>query len=295
MNEQKNRSSQKIVLGALIISILALIAISYYNYSESEEKIAFLKSEKAMLIEDLTNIRTDFDDLSKNNEANLKGLQVNKERIQGLIDSIETLDVDYNTLRRYRNEMAGLRKENQRLRRVVDSVTQENLSLYREIDSTNLKIVELTAVSDTLFMNNQKLLDENEKLKGDALTLADLNGSTYKVRANGKVSSTNRANRTERMRACFTVVPLRITEETQKEFYIQFLNPDNKLLGDVQKATIGEAEIEYSKKTLVYVDNKPLSVCDYIVTNKDLLKSGKYTINIYDDTKLITTSTFELK
>ena len=295
MNEQKNRSGQKIVLGALIISILALIAISYYNYSESEEKIAFLKSEKAMLIEDLTNIRTDFDDLSKNNEANLKGLQANKERIQGLIDSIKTLDVDYNTLRRYRNEMAGLRKENQRLRRVVDSVTQENLSLYREIDSTNLKIVELTAVSDTLFMNNQKLLEENEKLKGDALTLADLNGSTYKVRANGKVSSTNRANRTERMRACFTVVPLRITEETQKEFYIQFLGPDNKLLGDVQKATIGETEIEYSKKTPVYVDNKPLSVCDYIITNKDLLKSGKYTINIYDDIKLITTSTFELK
>lgn len=295
MNEQKNRSGQKIVLGALIISILALIAISYYNYSESEEKIAFLKSEKAMLIEDLTNIRTDFDDLSKNNEANLKGLQASKARIQGLIDSIKTLDVDYNTLRRYRNEMAGLRKENQRLRRVVDSVTQENLSLYREIDSTNLKIVELTAVSDTLFMNNQKLLEENEKLKGDALTLADLNGSTYKVRANGKVSSTNRANRTERMRACFTVVPLRITEETQKEFYIQFLGPDNKLLGDVQKATIGESEIEYSKKTLVYVDNKPLSVCDYIITNKDLLKSGKYTINIYDDIKLITTSTFELK
>jgi len=295
MNEQKNRSGQKIVLGALIISILALIAISYYNYSESEEKIAFLKSEKAMLIEDLTNIRTDFDDLSKNNETNLKGLQASKTRIQGLIDSIKTLDVDYNTLRRYRSEMAVLRKENQKLRRVVDSVTQESLSLYREIDSTNLKIVELTAVSDTLYLNNQKLLEENAKLKGDALTLADLNGSTYKVRANGKVSSTNRANRTERMRACFTVVPLRITEETQKEFYIQFLNPDNKMLGDVEKATIGESEIEYSKKTLVYVDNKPLSVCDYIITNKDLLKAGKYTINIYDDTKLITTSTFELK
>ncbi|UOB19125.1 hypothetical protein [Abyssalbus ytuae] len=295
MNGQKNKSGQKIVLGALILSILALIAISYYNYSESEEKIAFLKSEKAMLIEDLTNIRADFDELSKNNEANIKEIEVNKEKINGLIDSIQTLDVDYNTLRRYRREMAAIRKENQQLRKVVDSITQENLSLYREIDSTNLKIVELTALSDTLLLNNKKLLEENEKLKGDALTLADLNGSTYKVRSNGKVSSTNRANRTERIRACFTVVPLRINRETQKDFFIQFLDPDNKMLGDVEKVKVGDSQIEYSKRTVVFVDNKPLSVCDYIVTNKDLLKPGKYTINVYDDVKLITTTTFELK
>ncbi len=295
MDGQQNRSGQKIVLGALIVSILALIAISYYNYSESEEKIAFLKSEKAMLIEDLTNIRTDFDDLGKNNEANLKEIESNKVRIQSLIDSINSLEVDYNTLRRYRREMSVIRKENQELRRVVDSITQENLTLYREIDSTNLKIVELTAVSDTLLINNAKLIEENEKLKGDALTLTDLNGSSYKVRANGKVSSTNRANRTERIRACFTVVPLRITEETQKEFYIQFLDPKNNLIGEKGKVTIGEAEIEYSKKTLVFIDNKPLSVCDYIITNKNLLEVGKYTINVYDDVKLITTSTFELK
>lgn len=295
MDEQKNGSGQKFVLGALILSILALIAISYYNYSESEEKIAFLKSEKAMLIEDLTNIRTDFDDLSKNNEANLTEIETNKVRIQTLIDSVSALDVDYNALRKYRRQMSILRKENQQLRRTVDSITQENLTLYREIDSTNLKIVELTAVSDTLLLNNTKLLEENEKLKGDALTLTDLNGSSYKVRANGKVSSTNRANRTERIRACFTVVPLRITEETQKEFYIQFLDSNNNLLGEKNTATVGDGEIEYSKKTLVFVDNKPLSVCDYIITNKDALKVGKYTINVYDDVKLITTSTFELK
>ena len=295
MDEQKNRSGQKVVLGALIISILALIAISYYNYSESEEKIAFLKSEKAMLIEDLTNIRTDFDDLSKNNEANLKEIETNKVRIQSLIDSVNALDVDYNALRKFRKEMTILRKENQQLRRAVDSITQENLTLYREIDSTNLKIVELTAVSDTLLVNNAKLLEENEKLKGDALTLTELNGSSYKVRANGKVSSTNRANRTERIRACFTVVPLRITEEVQKEFYIQFLDPKNNLLGDKGTAKVGDGQIEYSKKTLVFVDNKPLSVCDYIIVNKDLLGVGKYTINVYDDIKLITTTTFELK
>ena len=295
MNEQKNRPGQKLILGALILSILGLIAISYYNYSESEEKIAFLRSEKKMLIEDLKNIRTDFDDLSKNNEANLTEIESNKKRIQSLIDSIDVLEVDYNTLRQYRVQMSGLRKENQQLRRIVDSVTQENLTLYREIDSTNLKIVELTAASDTLQINNQKLLEENEKLKGEALTLTDLNGSSYKVRANGKVSSTNRAKMTERIRACFTVVPLRINEETQREFYIQFLDPKNKILGDKQTTKVGDAEIEYSKKTLVYVDNKPLSVCDYIITNKDLLPSGKYTINVYDDVKLVTTSTFELK
>lgn len=306
MSRQKKQLGQKIILGALFACIFSLTLFSYFNYMESEEKVTFLENEKVMIVEDLQLIQSDFDSLATDNELYKAEIDKTRTRIDGLLDSIRTMKMDYNMLHRFRKELIGLRKENKNLHRITDSINQINVLLSREIDSTKLKVVALTRYSRQLEKANEKLTSVTDSLETENVNLArkitgekvmrvsGLEGTAFKIKTNGKVILTNRVSRTDRLRACFNISPNTLLEAGERIFYLQFIDPENNILGDGNVTSIKGRPLLYSKKVVVDYNNNPLSICDYIIPG-EIKEKGDYRVNIYYEDELMATSTFQLK
>lgn len=306
MSATKKQLGQKIILGILLLCIGALTLFSYFNFVESEEKVSFLENAKGMIVEDLQHIQTDLNKLAQENEAHIQEIEHSRKRIALLIDSISMLEVDYQILGRYRRELAEIRKENKYLHKLSDSVQQQNILLTKEVDSTKLRYIELERYSNALKSANENLTQFNDSLmhenialakkidKEQSLLVSTLSGMAYKVRSNGKVIETDRVNRAERLRVCFNIAPGTLIKPGEREFYIQFIDPNNRILGQVQNLKFGEKTLTFSKKIVIDYNNKPLGICDYIIV-KDLETSGDYRINIFYNENLLASSTFKLK
>ncbi|EKF54834.1 hypothetical protein I215_10365 [Galbibacter marinus] len=306
MSATKRQLGQKIILGILLLCIGALTLFSYFNFVESEEKVSFLENAKGMIVEDLQHIQMDLNKLAEENEAHIQEIEYSRKRIALLIDSISMLEVDYQILGRYRRELAEIRQENKYLHKLSDSVQQQNILLTKEVDSTKLRYIELERYSNALKSANENLTQFNDSLihenialtkkidKEQSLLVSTLSGMAYKVRSNGKVIETDRVNRAERLRVCFNIAPGTLIKPGEREFYIQFIDPNNKILGQVQSLKFGEKTLIFSKKIVIDYNNKPLGICDYIIV-KDLESSGDYRINIFYNENLLASSTFKLK
>lgn len=305
MSATKKQLGQKIILGILLLCIAALTLFSYFNFVESKEKVSFLENAKGMIVEDLQHIQTDLNKLAQENEAHIKEIEYSRKRIALLIDSISLLEVDYQILGRYRRELAEIRKENKHLHELADSVQQQNILLSKEVDSTKLRYIELERYSNALKSANENLTQFNDSLihenialsrridKDPSLLISTLSGMAYKVRSNGKVIETNRVSRAERLRVCFNIAPGTLIKPGEREFYVQFIDPNNNILGQQQSLDFGDKKLVYSKKIVIDYNNKPLGICDYIIV-KDMEAAGEYRINVFYNENLLASSTFKL-
>ena len=307
MKPQNKQLGQKIILGALFLAIATLISLTYFNYMESGEKVSFLANEKEMIINDLKEMQKSFGELTEAKGKVAVEIKENRERIGILLDSLSLLEVDYNVLQTYRGELSKMRKENERYRKIIDSIQYQNLLLEREIDITKLKINELSEYSEALKDSNNVLTKSKDSLEktntaltnkitdGSILTIYNLKGTSYKLRSNGKAAETNKANKTELIQACFVILPNKLLNNLQNDVFIQIINPRNNVMGDKKTVTFGDEFLTYSKRLSIEIKDKPVNVCDYINTEKEEVLSGNYIVNLFYQEKLLSTATFQLK
>ena len=118
-----------------------------------------------------------------------------------------------------------------------------------------------------------------------------------KERNTGKLVSTSRASRTDKLKVCFTVADNVIAEAGDREFVLEVLDPQGNLLGGASTKSNEEgASVSYSKGTSFYYENQDLDVCDFINKPAGDFQKGNYMVNVYDDKlRLLGTSKFTLK
>ena len=105
---------------------------------------------------------------------------------------------------------------------------------------------------------------------------------------------TNKASYIEKIRGCVTVSPNPSISAEERVVYLQFLGPDMRVIED-NAMTISVNGNVYSKRVeVLYVGNQ-LEVCDYITVPEGSLNPGMYTLNVFEDERLLATSEFELK
>ena len=76
--------------------------------------------------------------------------------------------------------------------------------------------------------------------------------------------------------------------------YLQFLGPDMKVIED-NATTLSVNGNVYSKKVELLFVGDELNVCDFISVSEGSLDAGIYTLNVFEDERLLATSEFELK
>lgn len=296
MAETKNNNGLKVIAGILGVFLLGTIIYTVSLYQEKKKNEAVLQEEKELVVEDLNSLRSEYDKAILESNATNEELVAARDNIAKYIDSVKAMKADLATLSRYRRQVSVLKKEREELLRQVDSLRESNAMIAMERDSTYAELEKQTMFSDSLVVQNTQLADAVER--GSALNLNKFRVDAVRERNNGKLVSTQRARRTDKIKVCFTVADNIIAEAGDREFYIEVLDPQGNVMGGTNSMTNEEdgIAITYTKATNFYYENANLDVCDYISNYSGQFAKGNYMVNVYDDKlKLLGTNKFTLK
>ncbi|TSE08005.1 MULTISPECIES: hypothetical protein [Aquimarina] len=293
MTTQNNNLTLKILIGVLGALLLILGIFTYKFYNEEKQNKAILQQEKDLIESELGELITKYDNAIALNEVMDDHLLKAKERIVVLLDSVKDNDANLALISRYRREVGKLKKERERLFKLADSLTAANTQLATDLDSTSVALNRRIILSDSLQTQNTKLADIVER--GSALTAANIKAEGVRVRNSGKISTSSKASRAEKVRVCFTLSPNKLTEKGDKDLFVQVINPENNLIGDKISVNFDDAVLTYSGRNKVFYENEALDVCVLVDAAQGELVKGNYVVNLFSGPRMISNTQFELK
>ena len=293
MTTQNNNLTLKILIGVLGALLLILGIFTYKFYNEEKQNKAILQQEKDLIESELGELITKYDNAIALNEVMDDHLLKAKERIVVLLDSVKDNEANLALISRYRREVSKLKKERDRLFKLADSLTTANTQLATDLDSASVALNRRIILSDSLQNQNDKLAEI--VARGSALTASNIKAEGVRVRNSGKITGTNKSNRAEKVRVCFTLSPNKLTEKGDKELFVQVINPQNNLIGDKVSVNFADAVLTYSGRNKVFYENEALDVCVLVDTAEGELVKGNYVVNVFEGPRMVSNTQFELK
>ncbi len=298
MESQDTKFNYKIILAALVAVILAILIAFYYSYAQSKTQIDFLEQEKAILVKDLTIMKADVDRLSALNEVNEIELQDSKFKVQQLLDSVGKLNFTVERLREFKTELSRLEAKNDSLKLKNNFLRYNNMLLTNKYEDTRQQLEELQASSNSLAqaeaLQRRTLMELNESLKTKVyLDLQNPEASAFRLRG-GRPIKTNKASTIEKLRGCVTIMANPEEANKEKVVYFQFLDPNKQVIEDNANTITVNGNV-YSKRVEVLFSGSDTPICDFITIPEGSLDEGTYTLNVFEDERLLSSAEFQLK
>lgn len=298
MDIQDTKFNYKIILAALVAVIIGVLIAFYYSYAQSQTQIQYLEGEKGLLVRDLTLMKTEVDRLSALNEVNEIELQDSKFRVQQLLDSVGRLTFTIDKLNEFKSELRTLEAKYDSIKLNNNLLRYNNRLLAEKYDETNNMLEELRGQSNSLAQAEALLRRKNQELSKELklksyLALTNSEGSGFRMRS-GRPIKTNKASTIEKLRGCITVQADPNANVQEKVLYFQFLGPNMGIIEDNANVISVNGNI-YSKRVTLIFKGEEMSVCDFITVPEGSLLEGTYTLNVFEDEKLLTTTEFQLK
>ena len=281
--KSKNNNGLKAIVGVLALALGGILFYAYTLYGDKKANSSRVSEEKAMVLDELNNIKADYDrELNGNKRAN-KDLIRARDLIVKYMDSVKVLNADMTALYRFRGQVRTLVKEREKLIKQNTSLRRTNRRVTHERDSTVLVLEQQSVFTDSLIVQNTELAKSVEA--GSALALAKLNIDAVKERNNGRLVSTDAAKRADKIQVCYTVGGNNLAKAGAKQFYIQLISPSGSILGERAVAANADAgtNITYSKPSSFFYENAALDVCVYINKPGSDFSKGNYQIKVFDD------------
>ena len=285
----------KVALGIAIALFIGLGVFSSSLYKEKKENEKVLISEKTKVLDELNQMMAQYDVAMNDNTIVNQNLVEAKERIQGLIDSLQVSETNVKSLWRYKKKYLSLQKEMDYILTENDKLKVENQMLATTLDSTKIQLVERSVFTDSLLVQNTALADVVESAA--VLSANSMNVSGVIERTSGKLIPTERARRSDKIRVCFTVAKNKLVQAGDKELFVQVIDPKNNILGANEQVAFGEETLNYSLVSKFNYENQSLPICEYIAKKdkKDDFEKGTYIVNVFNGNELVTSSQFTMK
>ncbi len=299
MDNQDNKFNYKIILAALVAVIIGILIAFYYSYAQSKAQINYLEEEKSLLVKDLTLMKTEVDRLAALNEVNEIELQDSRFRIQELLDSVGRLNFTVTKLTEYRKELRILEASYDSLKLSNNFLKYNNMLLSDKYEETRRQIEELRGKSSSLAEAEAELRRKNQELnrelrRKDYLILENAEGNGFRIRG-GRSIKTNKASTIKILRGCVTILGDNNPAIREKVLYFQFLGPNMSVIED-NANTISVSGNIYSKRVeILDYKGEEVAVCDYITIPEGSLEPGTYTLNVFEDQRLLTSTDFQLR
>ncbi|MGX1927748.1 hypothetical protein [Flagellimonas sp. 2504JD4-2] len=298
MDAQDNNFNYKIIFAALVAVIVGILIAFYYSYAQSKNQMTFLEQEKSLLVKDLTLMKAEVDRLSGLNEVNEIELQTSRFRVQQLLDSVGRLNFSLTKLKETRKELRMLEIRFDSLKLKNNFLRYNNSLLANRYEETRKQLEDARGRASTMEQTESLLRETNRELTRELriksyLKLQDAEGSGFRLRA-GRPLKTNKASVVEKLRGCVTILSNADEEGDVKVLYLQFLDPNMAVVED-NANTISVSGNTYSKKVEVIYTGKEISICDAITVPEGSLSEGIYTLNVFEDERLLASTEFQLK
>jgi regulator of replication initiation timing len=289
-----NSNGFKALLAVLVLILLGLGYFTYDLYGEKKENEQKLIEEKQLVMENLTDMASKYDQANKENTVVNERLVDAQQRIESLIDSLKTSENNVDVLMKYKRRYQSLQKEMDFLMAENDSLRVSNMRLSSSLDSTQVQLAERTAFSDSLLVQNSNLA----QVVKDASKLSAVSLKSYGVivRNSGKLVNTDKARRADKIRVCFTVPKNNLVDAGDKGLYVQVIDPKNNVLGDNEMVSFDSGKtLNYSLISKFNYEKISLDICEFIPPKGDKFEKGTYAVNVFNGENLVATSTVTLE
>ncbi|WP_298924000.1 hypothetical protein [uncultured Allomuricauda sp.] len=298
MDAQDNNFNYKIIFAALVAVIVGILIAFYYSYAQSKNQMSFLEQGKSLLVKDLTLMKAEVDRLSGLNEVNDIELQTSRFKVQQLLDSVGRLNFSITKLKETRKELRMLEIKFDSLKLKNNFLRYNNSLLASRFEETRKQLEDARGRANNMEQAESLLRETNKELSRELkiksyLKLQDAEGSGFRLRA-GRPLKTNKASTIEKLRGCVTILSDETEDGDVKVLYLQFLGPDMAVIED-NASTISVSGNTYSKKVEIVYTGKEISVCDAITVPEASLQEGIYTLNVFEDERLLASTEFQLK
>ena len=301
--ENKKQSKLPIWLYAIIgLLAIALVLLLVRNGSmksdlqqleaEKELQRADFQAEVDSLMKVHNELKESYGELSLELAEKDSIIQADAVEIKKLLDS----QWDYN---RIKKKLASLQTISQKYVRQMDSLYTVN----RELVAENERIREeyLAERRENTNLNRQK--EELTSMVNQAATMKLFNYTAQAVRFKGgsKESTTDRADRAERIRIDFTVAANDLIQSGSKIFYVRIADPTKAIIckgtGDEYAFQSNGETLQFTEKVRVNYEGKETPVRAYYTKPADRqFRPGTYFIDIYEQGgKLIGQTSVDLK
>ncbi len=294
---RKNRTNTGLLLlvVVLLISNVALLYLYMQSRSEGdtkEAKLEQLSSDKDNVTFLLENMLSSYDTLKTDNEQLIVEMDAQRDQIEQLLDQVKRGNYD---LSKAKKEAETLRKIMKGYVATIDSLNQANQLLTAENVTIKQELGEVIGQKEALASKTVDL--EGQLAKGSVLHTTSIGAGALFVRNNGKQVETDRASKAEMIKCCFTLGENKVTKAGDKMLYMRVISPDGKVLpaseGD-NRFKFDGVEGEFSARREVNYQNAPVDVCVFW-TGSEEMRTGQYTVEIYEAGALVSKAPFNLK
>ncbi len=294
---RKNRSNA--LLLALVVLLLISNVVLLYLWSQkgdqvvaTQQQLVATTSEKENVTKLLEDMLAQYDTLSTENEQLTEQMEGQKKQIEELMDKVK----------RGQYDVTKAKKEAETLRRImqgyivtIDSLNNVNKELTAENLSTKQELGEVKgqkAALETQSAEQQAVIARASVLRSTVMTA----GGIFE-RSSGKQVDTQRANKAEQVKCCFTIGENLTAKAGGKTLYMRVISPDGSVLPAAEaenRFKFNGVEGEFSAKRDIDYQNQPVEVCIFYKANTKMV-SGQYIVEVYESGGTVGTTSFTLK
>ncbi len=316
--QETTKKSSAGALLAIIFLLLGGLAYMAYMISNKNKEINALKNSNTQLEADMqgmndmmsgyvgemsNDLKKDFREMLKTYDALIAkdaskadSLNLQKERIQGLINELNT------NKRISARQIFSLRKENETLKTImrgyvhqIDSLNTLNLKLTTDLETTTTVLTKTSEERDQFKTEAEKSAEQVKK--GSKLSAYGINTVGLRMKLNNTTEETTKARNCIQIKSSFTLSENLIAAAGRKVVYLQIINPEGRTLqaksSNVVSTDLGE--IAYSDKKEIDYNNQQIDMAIYYDLNNEEAAKGNYKVKIYCDGQLIGSDSFTLK
>jgi hypothetical protein len=286
-----------IVLGIIIIILIVLLFQTRTNLkglvAEKEQQKVELQQELDSLLVEHAKVKTEYGQLSDSLEVKDSLIQANATEIRRLLDT--------------EWEYYKVKKKLSQLQVVAQGYVMQMDSLYRVNASLSKENVEMKQDIKDLKKEKEQIESDRKVLTGKVeiaavLKAINMEAVGLRMRSGGeKEVATDKVQRVDQVRVCFTISENAIASPGKKDIYIRIARPDQEIL---VKGRTDEFSFEYQGEMLQYsmmepveYENKALDVCVYWKKeySSQEMKAGLYHVDIFCENTIIGHTTFTLR
>jgi hypothetical protein len=290
-------STSKLLIIIIILETTALAWLIWDKFQQKEDftsvskELTEVKSEKAVIEEELQSMYKQYDGLKTNNEEINKQLDAEKEKIAQTLEQLKHVkSSDLYKIKQLQEETETLKTIMKDYIRQIDQLNSENIKLHSENTEIKKNYSEVLAKTENLNTIKDSLSQQvkiAKVLKAENILIQPLNK---------RDNETNRAGKLNKIKVCFTIDDNVIAKKGNRFVYIRIAGPDGIILMSEESGMFDYhgKEIAYSSKRDLVYNGQKTDVCIYWTANSEQA-TGKYDIDIFMDGSQIGQQYFVLK
>jgi hypothetical protein len=293
MNITSSNKTSKTLIIILTLLLVGTLIYSFKMYQDSEATALLLENEKIEVLKNLENMTSLYNEANADNKvANEKIIEA-QARLDSLKNELKSSKITVSTLLKYKKKYFEMESEMEVLLEENTTLKFQNTLLETSLDSAQNQLFSQLETNTKLEAQNLQLKETVNAAKN--LTVERLNAYGVIQRRSGKLVPTTRASRVDNLRICYSVPSNLLTESGERSYLVQVIDPSLNVIGSNTPVSFEEGVLKYSYVSSFTYNNKLLDICDFVSTEERNYEKGLYTVNVFDQNTLITSSTFTLK